>query len=297
MKSNRSQLLSGDTALVFGCGHCRPDETHSDFDRFYAIGKMALDYRVDAVLCTGDLTDYPGARSWNSPKRQERKRVLKDRQAGIEAAKAVMSAYRQQKRKHQRQGHPERVWEPFWGIAAGNHDDSEDELVEQDPKLEGIVGSEILYEAWRELGWSVHSFKRQLLDLEYPEFKGAFYGHYYPSGPMGRATAISSVLNKAHGSLIFSHTHKLGFDMQRTIGGRFIQAVNIGTLQPPERLKPGEWNGAVLLSEMDRGQFQVHQISYDAILREYGEGDYAQRLRTARAQAVRDRRDAAEAFM
>ncbi len=255
---------------------------------------MGLDFRVGAVVCTGDLTDYPGARSWNSPKRQERKRILKDRNAGLEAAKAIMSPWRQQLNKHRRQGHLERAWMPDWLLAGGNHDESEDDLVEQDPKLEGLVGSRFLYDPLREMGWNVWSYKRQILDLEYPEIFGTLYGHFYPSGSMGKATTLRSVLNKTHTSFVYSHTHDFGLDLQRTARCGFIQAVNIGTFQPPSRLRPGNWNGAVILSEMGAGQFQIHQFSYDWILETYGEGSYAQELRVARSQAARDREDATQ---
>lgn len=76
-----------------------------------------------------------------------------------------------------------------------------------------------------------------------------------------------------------------------------IQAVNIGTFQPPSRLKPKEWNGAVILSDMQDDQFQVHQFSYDWIMETYGEGGYAQELRTRRAKAAQDREDAQVAFV
>ncbi len=80
--------------------------------------------------------------------------------------------------------------------------------------------------------------------------------------------------------------------MKREIGGSFIQAVNIGTFQPPSRLKPKEWNGAVILYDMHDGQLQAHQFSYDWILETYGEAGNAQELHQRRAQAVQDRDDA-----
>ena len=104
--------------------------------------------------------------------------------------------------------------------------------------------------------------------------------------------ALCSVLNEAHRSFVYLHTHYFGLDMKREIGGSFIQAVNIGTFQPPSCLKPKEWNGAVILSDMHDGQLQVHQFSYDWILETYGEAGNAQELHQRRAQAAQDRDDA-----
>ena len=296
MKQDRSALLSGNTALFAGCLHARPDERLEDWDRFSALGRMALDFRVGSVVLTGDIADNPAAMDWNSPKRQECKRVLADRQAGIDATAAIMSAHKEQASKHKRQGHPERIWSPNWLIAAGNHDDKEDDIVQKDPKLEGLIGSNFLYEAWRKQGWKVWSYKRQMLNLEYPEIHGTFYGHYYPTGQMRNAAPVRTVLSQTHDSFIFSHTHDFGTAMHRGIRGCFSQAVNIGTYQPNNRLRPKNWSGAVILSEMKDGEFQIHQFSYDWIMRSYGEGGYAQELRTARAQEHRLRRTADEAF-
>lgn len=291
---NRSGLLSGNTTLFAGCIHARPDERPEEWDRHRALGKMALDFRVSAVRLTGDITDYPGGRSWNSAKRQEGKRLLKDRQAGIDAMKEIMSPWRTHVNKHRRQGHIERAHMIDWAIAGGNHDDTEDDIAAQDPKMEGLIGSKFLYDAWREMGVDVWEYKRQILDLEYPEIHGTYYGHFLPSGAMGKATALRSVLNKAHASFVYTHTHEFGLDMKRDISGRFLQALNAGTFQPPSRLKPGNWNGAVILSDMHDGQFQVHQFNYDWIMETYGEAGYAQELRGRREKAERDKQDAAQ---
>lgn len=295
-KADRSSLLTGNTALVFGCPHARPDESQSDFDRFFALGEMALDFKVGAVVCTGDLADYPAARSWNSVKRQEGKRILADRMAGIEAWKALMSAYNRQKKSHAKARHKERTWEPRWLLPLGNHDVSEDDVVANDPKLEGLIGSQFLIRALEDLGVEVWPFLPQIYRKEYPDLHGTLVGHYYPSGNMGKALAPKSVLNTTHESFIGSHSHTGGLDSQQTARGNWIHHLNVETFQPPNRLKSGERNGVFLLSEMHDGDFQVHRFSYDWVLRTYGRSDYAQQLRAARAHAHQDREDADMAF-
>ena len=295
-RRDRSSILSGNTALVFGCPHARSDESHSDFDRFYALGEMALDFRVGTVACTGDLTDYPGGRTWNSAKRQEGKRILADRKAGIQAMKAVMAAYNREKRKHVRAGHRERIWDPRWAIALGNHDETEDQIVADDPKLEGLLGSQFLIEELEGLGCEVLPFWKQIHRKEYLDLHGALVGHYYPSGNMGKALAVRSVLNTTHCSFIGSHSHTGGIDSQQTALGTWIHHLNVETFQPPHRLRSGERNGVFLLSEMEAGDFQVHRFSYDWVMRTYGQGDYAQQLRTRRAQEAQDREDTQLAF-
>lgn len=293
--SSRANVFTGYKALVFGCPHAMPNEHPDDFDRFIAIGKMGLDFRTDAVICTGDLADYPSARSWNTPKRSENQRVFLDRKAGIDAAKAIMHAQKVQNEKNRRARHKERDWTPPYLLAMGNHDIGEDEIVSQDPRLEGLLGSHHIVNAWEEMGWNVWDYKSQVYDLEFPEIKGTWFGHFYPSGTMGKACSIKNVLSKSHNSIVFSHTGIWGYD-QQSRGRQAIQALNIGVFQPNWRLKPHEWSGAAILSEMQNGEFMVHQFSYDWILREYGEAGYAKKLRTQAAQASQDREDASHAY-
>lgn len=302
-RRDRSGILNGPglSILVFGCSHARDNESFDDFDRFSAIGKMAHDFKVDAVVNTGDTSDYPSLRAWRGSKlaggsggtkSMENGRVLKDRMAGLEARKMIMAEYRRQLAQHKRNGHPERIWQPRWIEPLGNHDESEDLAVEKNPDLEGLLGSQFTIDPAREMGWEITRHKKQISGLQYPQVGGVFFGHFYPSGSMGRAIAVKTVLNETCKSFVFSHSHKMGYAHKRILGGENIHALNIGCYQPPHRLRAGEWSGAFILSNVRGGDFTFNQFSYDWILRNYGTGGYAQELRAQAAVEARELEDA-----
>jgi hypothetical protein len=159
-----------------------------------------------------------------------------------------------------------------------------------------LIGSEFLISELKEIFDEVYSYNDQIYNLKFPQFQGTFYGHFYPSGSMMRATPLRQVLSKTHGSFISSHNHTGGIDSQRKIDGTWMHHVNVGTFQPPHRLKPGEKSGVYILNDMKNGDFMPQFYSYDWVMENYGDGDYAQRLRTARANEQKDRQSAQMAF-
>jgi hypothetical protein len=51
-----------------------------------------------------------------------------------------------------------------------------------------------------------------------------------------------------------------------------------------------------MLTDLRDGRFSLQQIPYDTVMERYGEGDYAQALRSRRADGYRDEADAEAAY-
>ncbi|RDC69671.1 hypothetical protein DLJ49_18710 [Rhodovulum sp. 12E13] len=106
-------------------------------------------------------------------------------------------------------------------------------------------------------------------------------------------------MQRKHKSYIAGHEPILDLRYDYAGDGERLLFGKIGVCQPPERVDPeaGEWSGAVWFSWAGAaGGWLAAPIAYDQLLEAYGEAGYAQALRTARAQAARDRSDADAAF-
>lgn len=286
--SRHGQFRFGTSILVIPDAHARPDELPEDFDRFRAAGKLILDLKPEIVVCLGDLGDFDSLNQ-HKPKEEgssyDGKALKRDVGAFKEALKALMSPTRNANKRHQNSRRKDRQWEPHKVFLEGNHEEfwrryKETEFDGHD-YLEKFVESE---------GWSWHRF------LDPVDIRGVLFSHYFTTGVSRKPAGVGQILNKTHRSCVWGHTHSFGYNQAPVLGGGTIAALCAGSYKPPHRTGEHEWSGLTLLTNVDRGSFSIQQFPYDAVLERYGEGDYAQQLRVARANAYQDHEDADNAF-
>ena len=277
----------GKTCLVIPDSHALSHEHPDEFDRFSAAGNAIRDLRPDFVVCLGDIADFPSL----NPHRAKAAAAFdgdalkRDVSAFREALATLMGPTKAANARHKRARHAERIHDPEWIFCEGNHE----ERFRRFPETK-FMGHDYLAEIARGLGWEWAPF------LEPVEIESTLFAHYFPAGVSGKPAQVSNILTKTHRSCVWGHTHSFGFDQRPVLGGGTISALCAGCYKPPHRTGPHEWSGLTLLTDMRDGQFSIQQIPYDHVMERWGEGGYAQELRTARAQEHRLRRTAGEAF-
>ena len=285
--SKMGQVRFGLSVLVIPDAHARPNEKARDWDRFTAAGKLALDLKPDIVLCLGDLGDFDSLNSYK-PRAADAfdgKALRRDGEAFREALRSIRRPVVAENERHRKGRHRERQYNPAWVMLEGNHE----ERWRRIPETE-LLGHDYLAEVADEEGWNWHRF------LQPVEIGEVLFAHYIESGVARKPATVGTVLNKVHRSVVFGHNHGFGYDQRPVLGRRPLSALCAGSFKPPHRTGDHEWSGLTLLTDVRDGGYNIQQLPYDHVLETYGEGDYAQELRAARAAAARDRQAANLAF-
>jgi predicted phosphodiesterase len=277
----------GKRILVIPDSHGRSTESASDIDRFDAAGRFIRDEKPDVVISLGDLADMDPLSPYK-PKAEaafDGKAVRKEALFRTEILNRITGPTRSANERHRRGRHKERIHEPLWIDLEGNHEErwrrhSETEL----------LGHDFLQAESEYAGWIWHRF------LDHVDIMGVLFSHYFTTGVSRKPALVNTILNKTHRSCVFGHTHSFGYSQSPVLGGGTISALCAGSFKPPHRTGEHEWSGLVMLTDVRDGAFSIQQIPYDHLLERYGEGSYAQELRTRRAQAAQDSENIAHAW-
>ncbi|WP_265499547.1 metallophosphoesterase [Paracoccus beibuensis] len=305
MKQNRraEQFRSGAQSLsilVVPDTHFRPNESFDDTDRAGAVGRFALDKRPDVIIHMGDLVDMQSVSKWAGAKSvggaggsrsHERKRIREDLACFREMQRAMWAPIHRANERHiNRSRHRERVYTPRGIQLLGNHCGWLDRVPENIPELDGLIGTFLLHEISEDNGLECYDFR------EVVTIGGIDFSHNFPTGNSRQPVGIAQALNKWGKSLVFAHTHTVGYDRKPVGKDGAMMAYMAGCFMPPHRCGPFEWSGLSLLTEVADGNALIQQFSYDQIMEGWGEGGYAQQLRQARAAGAQLRYDAERAF-
>src|SRR5690606_25755479 len=106
------------------------------------VGEAIKEYKPDVLIHLGDHWDMPAASSWSpvGSKSKEGSRLYDDIEAGNEAMNILMS--------HMAGFSPKRKI-----ILRGNHEDRLSRIIENDPKLIGVVGDHLFND--KDYGWEI----------------------------------------------------------------------------------------------------------------------------------------------
>ncbi len=285
------QIAPGKTALVIPDLHVKNGETGRTLDRLTAVAKMILDLKPDYVIVMGDVGEFANVADWI--KQFDGAKAWQDAMAFRQALKMLQSAVRAANQRHARAGHKERVYEPTWILLEGNHEERWRRRAE-------TRGGEGQRGKW---GHDLLQVFAEELDFVWVPLGRYFwldkigFAHYQKSGMKRQAAALSTMKNR-HRSFFCVHEHIYGMMMDWCPDGDRLVVGKLGCMKPPEDtdVTVGEWSGITFLADIRDGQCMPHSWTYDQVLETYGEADYAQELRTARAAAARDRQTVNLAF-
>jgi hypothetical protein len=237
------------------------DTTHIDY-----AARAIVDYMPDVVIVMGDWWDFPSLSTHDAPgsKEAEGRRVKPDIDAGNEAFErlvAPMDAEISRRRnKHRKR------WEPERYFLFGNHEDRLSRAIFRDPKWEGILTLDCL---------KTPGFQRipYLKILELDQIK---FAHFFPNPLSGRPIGgtIVNRLNHIGGSFVQGHQQGFLYASKQypdhvkhgLVCGRFYSHHES---YRPDDVQRAEWNGIVVLNEVQNGSYDLMPLSMRYLARKF----------------------------
>jgi hypothetical protein len=217
--------------------------------------------KPDVVIDIGDWFDMPSLCSYDKGKKGfEGRRYNKDIAVGVDAQDRMLTIVRRQKQKL-----------PRFVRTLGNHENRIVRAIECDPILEGTIGLNDLQSA--NYLWEEHPF------LEPVDIDGVSYAHYFISGilgkPIGGENHAKSLLIKQLKSCTQGHSHLFDYCIRTSADCRRIQSLVVGSYLDYKAEWAGPatnlwWNGVVLCTNVEKGQYDMSQISIQQLKEAYG---------------------------
>lgn len=227
-----------------------------------ACGRYIAEKQPDVVVHLGDHWDFPSLSSYDRGKKAaEGRRVLADIKAGNDALEGLTKEIRRRKQ-----------YDPRLVLLRGNHEDRMTRAIEEDAKLDGVVGFHLLND--RTLGWEVHDFLKPVV------IDGIAFCHYFCRSANGTvvnskrgAPSARAQVNREMMSTVAGHKQGLDIHVQSTpngirrgiIAGSFYQHEE-DYLTPQGR---DYWRGVLMLHECRNGEFDLMEVSLAYLLRRY----------------------------
>jgi len=232
-----------------------------------ALGNYITDKRPDVVVHIGDHFDMPSLGTHNSKGHivYEGARMLSDLEAGwagMDALLSPLNSLNAQRKKNKKLG-----YKPRMIFCYGNHENRRDRLMSQEPFLRGALPDYNL----ERYGWEVHPF------LSPVRVEGVNFCHYAQGGAMGRPISRAHLIAvKKHESWIVGHQQTFDYYISphvKTDGSR-VQCIIAGAFYQHEedymQIQGNQhWRGALMLTEVRNGSFDVVTLSTDYLLRNW----------------------------
>jgi len=163
--------------------------THST-EYLRSIGNYLIEKQPDIIVNIGDFADLPSLSSYDVGKKSFEGRRYKDDVAAVHTAMdnllGPMNEYNQRQRKNGK-----KQYKPRMVLTLGNHCNRINRVINDDPKLEGVISINDL--KYKEYGWEVHDF------LNVVVISGIAFSHYFITGVAGRPCSTATVqLAKKH---------------------------------------------------------------------------------------------------
>lgn len=238
-----------------------------DFKFLERIGRYAVDLRPDIIVQIGDFADMSSLCSHDraGTKGLEGKRYTTDIEAAIEAMDVLTEPIRAEQKRLL--ASKKKMWTPEMIMCLGNHEQRIIKAINNDPKLEGLIGLHDLgYEVF---GWDVYDF------LEPVERCGIVFVHYLISGVMGKAcTSAKAMLGKAHQSIVVGHQQGRDIAYARQANGKNMTAIIAGSCYEHDepylnKQSNNHWRGVYVLFDCHDGEFDELPVSLNYLERKY----------------------------
>lgn len=248
------------THLVIPDTQCRPD-TPTDHLRW--IGLYVVDRQPDVIVHLGDHWDMRSLSRHRSNLEAEGARYEDDVEAGNEGFRVLDAPLDEYNRKRGRAGRPK--YTPRKILLRGNHEDTINRAVSEDPKLEGTLSEADLESP----GWEVHPFLKPV------EVNGVHYAHYFYRPLSGRphCGTIENRLKTIGHTFTMGHQQTLLYGL-RFVAGRSQHGLVAGAcyLHDEEYKGPqgnAHWRGVIVKHEVDGGSYDPMFVSLDYLCKRY----------------------------
>lgn len=242
------------THLVIPDTQCQPDE---DLSHLYWAGRYAAERKPDVIIHLGDHWDYPSLSSYESrgSKYFEGRRYLADVEAGNEGLRLFEKGLG--------------GWQPRRKVLLrGNHEDRVTRALNEDPRLEGVVGFHLQNDL--ELGWEVHNF------LEPVTIDDITYSHYFYQPNSGRPYSgqIDTILKNVGFTFTMGHQQGLKWGRRELPNGNVQIGLIAGSYYTHAETYRGpqaraEWRGLIVKHEVGEGDYDPMMVSLRYLKQRY----------------------------
>lgn len=238
------------------------DMTHVDW-----AARAIVDYKPDVIVVMGDWWDLPSLSTHDSPgsKEAEGRRVKPDIDAGNEAFERLIAPMAAEIARLKR--NKEKQWQPERHFLMGNHENRLSRAIFRDPKWEGLLSLDTL----KTPGFQRHDF------LQIANLDGIKFCHYFPNPFSGKPIGGTIVNRLGHIGSSFVQGHQQGFMYASKqypdhvkhgiVCGRFYLTHET---YRPEDVQRSEWNGILVLNQVDNGDFDLMPLRMSYLARKYG---------------------------
>lgn len=234
-----------------------------------AIGNYILCHKPDVIVNIGDHADMESLSTYDVGKKSfEGRRYTLDIQASTKAHDAMwrpVAEYNEQCRNNKK-----RVYNPLKIITIGNHENRINRAIENDPKLDGLIGIDDLeYHRWYD-----HVFPF----LEPAIVDGICYVHYafkkLPHQAISGKHQARAILDQYMMSVTVGHTPEFHYAESYRGDNKRIQCIVAGACFDHNEEYAGArneryWRGIVHKRNVKDGNYDFETISLERLLKEY----------------------------
>lgn len=236
----------------------------NDFKFLTSIGRYIVEKKPDVIICIGDFSDMESLSSYDVGKKSfEGRSYQKDIWAAREAMDALLTPLFEFNKKAKAQ--KEKQYKPRMVLTLGNHEDRINRAVNEDRKLDGLIGVDDLpYQDWEVIPF-----------LEVICIDGIAYSHYFCGGALGRPIgSAQALLNKKHMSCFAGHQQGRLIAFGRRADGKEMTAIISGSCYEHDEdymsyQSNQYWRGLWLLHNVDDGSFDECAVPLSYIKENY----------------------------
>lgn len=222
-----------------------------ELDYIHHIGAYIAKKKPDIIVQIGDWFDNAALSSYDRGRLSaEGKRLSADIAAGNEAIR-IIDSYIQAAPNYQ----PRRV------VTLGNHEDRIQRFVNENPALEGFLGSHLYH--FEQYGWEVYDFLTPCI------IEGIAFVHYVVAVNTGKplGNALASRLEKVGTSFVMGHQQTFAYhERSLQLTGDMQMAVVVGACYEHDEPYKGvqgnhHFRGCVMLYEVQDGYAMLKKIT------------------------------------
>ena len=243
------------TIFVVGDTQCKQGVS---LDYMSWIGYYIAKKKPDIIVHIGDNWDLAALSSYDKGQLSaEGKRLNQDIEAGtrgmelIDAEIAKVQGYA-----------PRKV------ITFGNHEHRADRFVQENPELEGLIGTEVLAETIPT--WEVHPFLKPV------RIHGINFMHFVPNPMTGKpyGGTVQNILKNTGASFVMGHKQVLDIALRPTLEGKHQIGIICGACYAHDEGYKGytgnnHFRGCVMLTEVQDGYALPSPVSLDYMRKVY----------------------------
>lgn len=253
--------MAGKTHLIIPDSHAHP---HHHNRRADWVGELIADVRPDVVVHIGDSADMPSLASYDKGKKSFQGRTYRaDINAHTDFQERLWHRVRRRKKSL-----------PRSVFCIGNHEQRIARAIEYQPELEGAIGyHDLELSKWYDEVVHYEGGTPGTITID-----GVTYAHYFVSGVMGRAIGgehpAHSLVRQQLGTCVAGHLHTSNWVNRQGVSGNRVHGLLVGCYIDYRPDWAGKiydlwWRGAVVLRNVENGDFDPQFISVDALKKEY----------------------------